>query len=565
MENRCFYCMKPIDGDHCPYCGKSNSDPSLFKESLLTPGTLVAERYQVGAALDRNGEGVSYLAYDESMQKRVRLREFFPGTLSHREADGKTISVNPGNEIQYKALMTDFVELSRQLIALRTQESCLLRAVDIFTDNATIYTVYEDVSCVTFTSYLNDQPSNLSWQKARLLFRPLFDTVALLNAHGIVHRGISPDTILVAGDGTLRLKGVCTAAARAINSEVKAELFSGYAAPEQYEKCTGHGEWTDVYALSAVLYRTLTGMTVTRADLRTQGDALPSPAELNPTVPAEVSDAIMQGLTVGCMQRIRSVRQFSDVLYRASTAAVQIVKPNEGKDNSADSALSKKPKGKKHWYDKLPVWLIVLLVSLPIMLILFFAAYTIVLGGNRPSVSQNSGESSVISSEVSVSRSDETSESSKESSHSSKASSKLTGVTVDNFVGKYYDDIADSSVYSSVFTFTKKEEFDDTTDIGVIMKQDVEVGETVPEGTQIELTVSKGARFVRMPPLKDDNGNPITVDGYRSYLEEAGLSVTVKQVSNPDYESGEIIELDQKVGGVVDRSKVSSITIFVAK
>lgn len=74
---------------------------------------------------------MSYLAYDESVQKRVRLREFFPGTLSHREADGKTISVNPGNEIQYKALMTDFVELSRQLIALRTQESCLLRAVDI--------------------------------------------------------------------------------------------------------------------------------------------------------------------------------------------------------------------------------------------------------------------------------------------------------------------------------------------------------------------------------------------------------------------------------------------------
>ncbi len=561
MENRCFHCMKPIDGNHCPYCGKSNSDPSLLKDSLLAPGTLVAKRYQVGVALDRNGEGVSYLAYDESVQKRVRLREFFPGTLSHREADGKTISVNPGNEIQYKALMTDFVELSRQLIALRTQESCLLRAVDIFTDYATIYTVYEDVSCVTFTSYLNDQPVNLSWQKARLLFRPLFDTVALLNAHGIVHRGISPDTILVAGDGTLRLKGVCTAAARAINSEVKAELFSGYAAPEQYEKCTGHGEWTDVYALSAVLYRTLTGVTVTRADLRMQGDALPAPAQLNQTVPAEVSDAIMQGLAIGYTQRIRSVGQLTDALYHAP-AVVPAIKPEAGKENTVDSASSKRSKGKKHWYDKLPVWLIVLLVSLPIMLILFFAAYTIVLGGNRPTVSQNSGESSALISDESSVSSDEASESSRESSQEV---SKLTGITVDNFVGKYYDDIVGSAVYSSVFTFSKKEEFDDTIDIGVIMKQEVEEGETVPEGTQIELTVSKGARFVSLPPLKDDSGNPITVDAYRSYLEEAGLSVTVKQVSNPDYESGEIIEMDQSVGSVVDRSKVSSITIFVAK
>lgn len=47
----------------------------------------------------------------------------------------------------------------------------------------------------------------ISLAKARLLFRPLFDTVALLNAHGIVHRGISPDTILVAGDGYASLKG----------------------------------------------------------------------------------------------------------------------------------------------------------------------------------------------------------------------------------------------------------------------------------------------------------------------------------------------------------------------
>lgn len=67
--------------------------------------------------------------------------------------------------------------------------------------------------------------------------------------------------------------------------------------------------WTDVYALSAVLYRTLTGVTVTRADLRMQGDALPAPAQLNQTVPAEVSDAIMQGLAIGCTQRIRSVGQ----------------------------------------------------------------------------------------------------------------------------------------------------------------------------------------------------------------------------------------------------------------
>ena len=62
------------------------------------------------------------------------------------------------------------------------------------------------------------------------MFKPLFDTVILLNERGIVHRGISTDTILVTANMTLRLKGICTAAVRAINSEVKPELFDGYAA-----------------------------------------------------------------------------------------------------------------------------------------------------------------------------------------------------------------------------------------------------------------------------------------------------------------------------------------------
>lgn len=454
--------------------------------------------------------------------------------------------------------MTDFVELSRQLIAMRTKESCLLRALDIFTDNATIYTVYEDVACVTLASYLSDQPEGISWRSVRSLFRPLFDTVSLLNAHGIVHRGISPDTILVAGDGTLRLKGVSTAAARAINSEVKAELFSGYAAPEQYEKCTGHGEWTDVYALSAVLYRTLTGTAVIRADLRTASDALTSPSEINAGIPVEVSAAIMRGLAVNCTQRIRTVRALADALYSAPSVAIPFTEADKKKSGEKRNKKGKRDGG------KLPVWLIVLLVSLPIMLILFFAAYSIVLGGNRPHLtSSNDGSSASVTIEESSLSSEE--ESSEEESSAPSREESAPGITVDNFVGKYYEDIEKSTVYGSVFTFTKTEVFDDTEEIGIILKQDVEEGATVPQGTEIHCTVSKGARFVSLPPLTDDSGNPISLDGYRAYLEEAGLTVSVKTVSNPDYESGTIIELDHEIGSVIDRAQVTSVTIFVAK
>ena len=157
--------------------------------------------------------------------------------------------------------------------------------------------VYEDVSGVTLTRYLMDNAGELSWEETENLFLPLLYTVKLLNANGIVHRGISPDNILVTDSRELKLKGVCTSAVRAINTEIRSELFAGYAAPEQYEKCSSHGEWTDVYAVCAVLYKALTGAMPDRADTRPpDGSGLVPPIELNSRIPWNVSQAIMQGL-----------------------------------------------------------------------------------------------------------------------------------------------------------------------------------------------------------------------------------------------------------------------------
>ena len=235
MEKRCFGCMNTLDGSVCRICGLNNADPAHLKEAFLKPGSVVGGRYYTGLSIDRNGEGITYIAFDTNIQTRVRLREFFPGSLCHREGDHKTVRVNPGCEIQYKALMTDFAELSRQLIGI-TASNSLLKAKDIFADNGTLYVVYEDVSGVTLTRYLMDNAGELSWEETENLFLPLLYTVKLLNANGIVHRGISPDNILVTDSRELKLKGVCTSAVRAINTEIRSELFAGYAAPEQYEK-----------------------------------------------------------------------------------------------------------------------------------------------------------------------------------------------------------------------------------------------------------------------------------------------------------------------------------------
>ncbi len=92
--------------------------------------------------------------------------------------------------------------------------------------------------------------------------------VAQLHRSGLIHRGICPDNILLPIDGTARLTGYGTLALRTGGSELKSQLYPGYAAPEQYSAAEFSGRYTDVYALAAVCYKMVTGQTPVAAPQR---------------------------------------------------------------------------------------------------------------------------------------------------------------------------------------------------------------------------------------------------------------------------------------------------------
>ncbi len=544
MVKRCYACMNPLESDVCKKCDHNNSDLTTINAQLLKPGTIIKDRYYIGLPIDQNGEGVTYIGYDNTQNEKVRIREFFPDTLCHRDAKTNDVLCNLGFEIQYKSLMTDFVELSRQLIGI-TANNSLLKAKEILTDNSTIYTVYEDVEGVKLTRYLRDNAGELNWEETENLFLPLLYTVKLLNSNGIIHRGISPETIIVTKNHELKLSGVCTSAVRAINSEVTAELFSGYAAPEQYQKCTSHGEWTDVYSISAVLYKTLTGTMPQRADMRDIDDEVMKPRQLNPNIPMGVSEAIANGLGYSKSNRTVYVKDLIGELY-AATAPIQPINIH-----TEFEEVPNKPKF------RLPIWLIVILVTLPIMLILFFVAYNFVLGGGSKNTSSTE---SVLSSNIS------SEDTSSEPASSKETSSNVPTVVVEDFEGKLYDDVIVSEFYTKWFKFKPKlEVFDETAPIGEIIDQNIAKNKRVPEGTEIELTVSKGTQFVTLPPLTDSMGVPITPEHYKAFLVENGLEVVIEYVNSNNTPSGQIDHLSHELVVMVDREKVKSITIFVAK
>ncbi len=184
--NLCMGCMKDKgDSDFCPYCGYS--EDAGFYSSHLAPHTVINERYIVGKVLSSNGESVTYLGFDTIGNRKVKISEYFPETLVRRASDGKGVQVNPDSQIQFKAYMSDFIEIAQKLSRMKTLP-CITQVYSVCYQNGTVYSISEYVDGISLKKYLTKRNSMLSWSETSDLLIPLIKTLSAVHEDGIIHR-----------------------------------------------------------------------------------------------------------------------------------------------------------------------------------------------------------------------------------------------------------------------------------------------------------------------------------------------------------------------------------------
>lgn len=308
----CMGCMHKIGEEKiCPYCGYLEGTPYIH--AYLPPKTVLQERYVVGKLLAYNGEGATYIGYDAALNVRVLIREYMPESLCQRVEEDHSLTIVHGCETQYKTYLSDFADLAKAQIKMRTI-SMIVPVLEVFSLNNTMYIVYEHVDAVPFQEYLMQNGGELTWAQTKALFLPFLSALNIIHTANIVHCGISPSTLFVDHTGKLRLFGFSIHAVRSAGSDLIAELFPGYAAPEQYTATSWQGVWTDVYAAAAVMYRALTGAMPPEAISRNVNDNLVPVSVLNKSVPQNVSNAIASAMAYSPNKRTESVVKFIDNL-----------------------------------------------------------------------------------------------------------------------------------------------------------------------------------------------------------------------------------------------------------
>src|SRR4029079_2400712 len=129
--------------------------------------------------------------------------------------------------------------------------------------NGTAYMAMPFYEGRTLKQILREHPEQASEAWLKRLLVPLLDALTLLHAHQCYHRDIAPDNIQVLDNEAPVLLDF-GAARRTIGDMTQAFtviLKPGYAPIEQYaeEMDLKQGPWTDVYALSALLYGAIVG------------------------------------------------------------------------------------------------------------------------------------------------------------------------------------------------------------------------------------------------------------------------------------------------------------------
>lgn len=546
VSKLCMNCMTELgEEETCSACGFSNATEN--QTGHLPLRTEIKERYVIGTVLDSNGEGVTYIGWDKENDCSVRVREFYPEKIVARDEDGVKLTISTDNDLLFTQYLGEFIGLAKKL------EECsdlnnMFKVIDVFEENGTAYYVTENAKTITLREFLLRNGGLLTWDQFKPLVNPVISTLSALHSKGIIHGGISPETLHVGRDGIVRITGFSIQSIRMENSDLSSQLYPGYAAIEQYGFDGKFGAWTDVYSITATIFRVLVGNPPPEAIERVSSDHMIIPAKVVETMPQNLLNTMAKGLAIMADDRIKSMDKLKTGLLTQSggvvgspTIAIQgIGKKNVDPDSTdlIEDDLGEES-NKKYVF-------IALALTLIILLIIFYFIWKLLISpnlfGDKDSSSKINTSSDITSSQI---VSDETTDG--------------ATVVVPQCVGQTLNDILSDVNTALTLKFTVIEKnYSNEYERNTIYYQSIEAGTTVEEGTTIEIKISLGPEFIKVPVVRS-----MTLEDAKLTLIFAGFqldNIIVMQKDDTTIEDGKVVGTDIDSGMTV--SADSKIIIY---
>jgi serine/threonine protein kinase len=307
-------CMRDKgDARVCSECGfEEGTAPE--RPGQLWPRTILSDKYVIGRVLGQGGFGITYLARDLLLDRKLAIKEHFPREICTRGRDEHTVQpLSARQNDEYTYGLKKFVEEGRALAGFYDHPGIVL-LLDFFEANGTAYIVMAYVAGMTFKQYLQNHGGKIGFGPALDIITPVMDALREVHRRGMLHRDVSPDNIYINEKKEVKILdfGSTRYAVREF-SQVPAVKW-GYSPIEQYGQAGKQGTWTDVYATAATLYRAITGQDPPDAPDRLKADPLIPPSRLGVSIPPACEKALLKALSVQAKDRFQTMDHFWNAL-----------------------------------------------------------------------------------------------------------------------------------------------------------------------------------------------------------------------------------------------------------
>lgn len=285
--------------------------PPVTRRNPLPPGTRVHE-YELEEVLGLGASGIAYRCRHTLLDNVAFIREYMPEGAALRDRDGNVLPMTGEDEEDYRWGLERFLDNARMLSSL--DHPCIVRMDGFFEAHGTVYVAMEYLEGQTLGDLF--QSSTVSERRLRPILTQILDALERVHDLGLLHRNINPRNILFRGDDSAPVlidfdgAGLRDRTDRILAVDV-------YCPIEQFGASGEHmdGPWTDIYAMGAVLYRSMTGTAPPPAYDRILKDRLdPAGRAARGRYSRSLTDAVDWALRLRAEDRPQTVREWREVL-----------------------------------------------------------------------------------------------------------------------------------------------------------------------------------------------------------------------------------------------------------
>lgn len=242
-------------------------------QQLQSNTTLQGGKYRIERVLGQGGFGITYLAEQVSLRRKVAIKELFIGGSGQAINDrrgNKVVVTNSANQASFDQQKEKFKKEALRLANLNHPN--LVQVHDLFEENGTAYYVMDYIDGVSLRTKLNNEGC-LSESLVLKYLQQLLPALYTAHKQNIWHLDIKPENIMVDRYGHTTLIDFGASKHVEPNSTLTTSLALAYTpgycppelldlsneTPEYYlHAIKDIGPWTDIYALGATMYNLLT-------------------------------------------------------------------------------------------------------------------------------------------------------------------------------------------------------------------------------------------------------------------------------------------------------------------